>query len=168
MEHDSLVFTPAIELAQLLREKKVSPVELVDLLLKRIDNLNPKLNAYLTVAAEGAREAAKKAEKALLRENELPPLFGIPISIKDLFFTRGIRTTGGSITSENIIPEEDVISVERLRKAGAIILGKTNTPEFGMSPTTENRLGDFCLSLPMGWYPPVPGAVCLSSLLGGL
>ena len=144
MERDSLAFTPAVELAQLLKAKKLSPVELVDLFLKRIEDLNPKLNAYLTVTSEEAREAARKAEKAFQQEEELPSLFGIPISIKDLFLTRGIRTTNGSITDANCVPNEDALSVERLRKAGVIILGKTNSPEFGMSPTTENRLGDFC------------------------
>ncbi|MFC1995096.1 amidase [Chloroflexota bacterium] len=144
MGNDLLAFTSAIELAQLYRSKKLSPVELVDLLLRRIEDLNPKLNAYLTVIGEEATKAAKKAEKAFQKGEELHPMFGIPISIKDLFATRGIRTTYGSITSENIVPDEDIIAVERLRRTGAIILGKTNTPEFGMSPTTENRLGDFC------------------------
>ena len=124
MERDSLAFTPAVELAQLLKAKKMSPVELVDLFLKRIEGLNPKLNAYLTVTSEEAREAARKAEKAFQQEEELPPLFGIPISIKDLFLTRGIRTTNGSITDANCVPNEDALSVERLRKAGVTILGK--------------------------------------------
>jgi Asp-tRNA(Asn)/Glu-tRNA(Gln) amidotransferase A subunit family amidase len=144
MEHDSLAFASAVELAKLFREKKVSPVEVVELLLRRIEELNPKLNAYLTITGDEARAPARKAEKAFQKGEELPPLFGIPVSIKDLFTTRGIRTTHGSLTDANCVPDEDALSVERLRKVGVIILGKTNTPEFGMSPTTENRLGDFC------------------------
>lgn len=144
MGHDSLAFTPAVELAKLFRERKVSPVEVVELLLRRIEALNPRLNAYLTVTSDEARAAAGKAEEAFQKGEELPPLFGIPVSIKDLFATRGIRTTSGSITNVNCVPDEDALAVERLRQAGIIILGKTNTPEFGMSPTTENRMGDFC------------------------
>ena len=144
MGRDSLAFTSAVELAKLFREKKVSPVEVVELLLKRIEELNPKLNAYLTITGDEARAVAREAEKAFQKGEELPPLFGMPVSIKDLFATRGIRTTNGSITDVNCVPDEDALAVERLRKAGVIILGKTNSPEFGMSPTTENRLGDFC------------------------
>ncbi len=144
MGRDSLAFTSAVELAKLFREKKVSPVEVAELLLKRIEELNPKLNAYLTITGNEARAAAREAEKAFQKGEELPPLFGIPVSIKDLFATRGIRTTNGSITDANYVPDEDALPVERLRKVGISILGKTNSPEFGMSPTTENRLGDFC------------------------
>jgi Asp-tRNA(Asn)/Glu-tRNA(Gln) amidotransferase A subunit family amidase len=144
MGRDSLAFASAVELARLIKEKELSPVELVDLFLKRIEGLNPKLNAYLTVTGEEAREAAQKAEKASQQGEQLPPLFGVPVSIKDTFATRGIRTTRGSLVYANSIPDTDAISVERLLKAGAIILGKTNTPEIGLSPTTENNLGEDC------------------------
>lgn len=144
MERESLVFSSAVELLQFFRDRQISPVELVDLFLDRIRNLNPKLNAYLTVTGEEAKEAAQKAEAIMQKEKELPPLFGIPISIKDLTFTRGIRTTGGSLAYANFIPNEDAVAVERLLKAGAIIMGKTNTPEFGLAATTENNLGEDC------------------------
>ncbi len=144
MEHDSLAFASAVELARLIRSRQLSPVELVELFLRRIEDLNPRLKAYLTVTGEEAREAARQAEEALQRGGQLLPLLGIPISIKDLFFTRGIRTTGGSLAYASFIPEEDALPVERLRRAGAIILGKTNTSEFGMSATTENYLAEDC------------------------
>lgn len=144
MNNDSLAFVPAVELSQLIKTKQVSPVELVDIYLKRIESLNPKLNAFLTVNGDQARAAAREAEKTLHQEKELPPLFGIPVSIKDLTSTRGIRTTYGSLAYVDFVPEEDTAPVERLIRAGAIILGKTNTPEFGLSPTTENNLGEDC------------------------
>ena len=144
MASGSLLFTPASELAQLIKTRKLSPVELVDHILRRISELNPKLNAYLTVAEAEARSAARAAEAAVIRGEELPSLHGVPLSIKDLYFTRGIVTTGGSLVFRDFVPDEDCVAVERLRRAGAIVLGKTNTPEFGLSATTENRLGDHC------------------------
>ena len=144
MASDSLSFTPASKLAQLIKTKKLSPVELVDHILGRIGELNPKLNAYLTIAEAEARSAARVAETAVMSGGDLPPLHGVPLSIKDLHFTRGTLTTGGSLVFRDFVPDEDSVVVERLRRAGAILLGKTNTPEFGLSATTENRLGDHC------------------------
>jgi aspartyl-tRNA(Asn)/glutamyl-tRNA(Gln) amidotransferase subunit A len=139
----ALAFTPAHSLARLIRDKELSPVELVDHFLERISSLNPKLNAYLTVADSQAREAASSAEQLVMtRGAELPPLHGVPIAIKDLEWTNGIRTTMGSLAYKDFVPNEDSIAVERLRRAGAIILGKTNTCEFGMLLETKNLLGD--------------------------
>jgi len=139
-----LAFTPARNLAKMIRRREVSPVELVDDLLERISRLNPTLNAYLTVCEDEARSAAREAERRVMKEEDLPPLHGVPISVKDLIFTKGIRTTGGSLMHKDFIPDEDGVAVERLRRAGAIILGKTNTPELGQSSTTENRFGKDC------------------------
>lgn len=127
----------ATELAVLIRKRKLSPVEIVKSLLERIDKLNPSLNAFTTVDYEGALQAAKVAE------NTPPtgPLHGIPVAIKDLSYTKGLRTTCGSLTLKDNVPEVDSISVERIRRAGAIIIGKTNTPEFGYKGVTDNRLG---------------------------
>ncbi len=144
MSNDLLALTPAWELAELVRTKKLSPVEIVDNLLQRISSLNPKLNAYLTVTEAEARSAAQAAEEAVMKGEELPLLHGVPVSIKDLHVTKGIRTTRGSLACKDFVPDEDEVVVERLRRAGAIVLGKTNTPEFGQSMTTENRLGDHC------------------------
>ena len=112
--------------------------------LQRIEALNPRLNAYLTVTGDQALTTARAAEQALLRGEERGPLHGIPISIKDLETTRGIRSTMGSLIFKDHVPDQDTIAVERVRASGAIILGKTNTPEFGFSGTSENRLGDSC------------------------
>ena len=139
-----LAFTPAHELAGLVAERKLSPVELTELFLKRINELNPKLNAYLTVTGDEAMEAARAAERSVTNGDEVGPLHGVPISIKDLESTAGIRTTFGSLIYKDHFPDRDSVAVERVRGSGAIILGKTNTPEFGMRGTTENRLGDAC------------------------
>ena len=144
MLDDDLAFAPALELRQLIASKRISPVELAELYFSRIQRLDASLNSYLTLAYDEAMKAAKEAENAVVHGAELGQLHGLPISIKDLEMTRGLRTTGGSLVYENRVPDEDSVVVERVRKAGAIILGKTNTPEFGLLGTTENRLGDHC------------------------
>ena len=144
MTDTELAFVPAYKLAELIRNKELSPVELVDFLFQRISVLNPKLNAYLTVTEAEAKVSAAAAEKALATKKELPPLHGVPVAIKDTEYTKGIRTTSGSLVYQDFVPDEDSISVERLRAAGAIILGKTNAPEFAYAGKTYNRLGDYC------------------------
>lgn len=141
---DELAFKPATELARMISAKDISPVELVELYLDRIGLLDSKLNSYLTVVPEQALCSARRAEDAVLSGNDLPPLHGIPIAIKDLEMTKGIRTTSGSIVFQDRIPNEDSIVVDRMKRAGVIILGKTNTPEFGLIGTTENRLVGHC------------------------
>jgi Asp-tRNA(Asn)/Glu-tRNA(Gln) amidotransferase A subunit family amidase len=140
MNTDELCWIPASELARMIRAKDVSPVEVVAAVLERIDRINPRVNAYCTITAEQARKAAVEAEAAVRRGDRLGPLHGVPFSLKDLTPTKGIRTTMGSKIFEHNVPEEDAILVERLRGAGAILLGKTNTPEFGCKPFTDNRL----------------------------
>jgi amidase len=135
-----LCFTSATALARLFRARKASPVELVRAVLARIDALNPGLNAYCTVAAESALRAARAAERALTKRATVGPLHGIPVSIKDLTETRGIRTTWGSRIYEHHVPAEDALVVERLRAAGAIVIGKTNTSEFGSGANTYNAV----------------------------
>ena len=138
MDAIELCYMPALELGEAIRAKKVSPVEVVDAVLARIERLNPTLNAYCTVTAAAARAAAKEAEAAVMRGDVLGTLHGIPVSIKDLVATKGVRTTHGSKLYEQFIPDEDAPVVERLKRAGAIILGKTNTPEFGHKAITDN------------------------------
>jgi aspartyl-tRNA(Asn)/glutamyl-tRNA(Gln) amidotransferase subunit A len=140
MSAPELAWLPALELADLIHARKVSPVEVVDAALGRIAALNPRLNAYATVAEEEAREAAAAAEVAVMTGQELPPLHGVPVSVKDLVFTRRLRTTGGSRLFADHVPEEDAVAVERLRAAGAVLLGKTTTPEFGHKAVTESPL----------------------------
>ena len=140
MAADELCWLSALELAASIREKKVSPVEVVDAVIARLERVNPKLNALCTVTAEEARDAAQAAEVSVMIGEELGPLHGVPVSIKDLLFTRRLLTTGGSRLFADHVPEEDAVSVERLKGAGAIILGKTNTPEFGHKGVTDSPL----------------------------
>jgi aspartyl-tRNA(Asn)/glutamyl-tRNA(Gln) amidotransferase subunit A len=140
MDATELCYLPAMELGLAIRSKKVSPVEVVDAVLARIERLNPRLNAYCTITAAAARAAAKEAEAAVMRGTALGMLHGIPVSIKDLVATKGVRTTHGSKLYEQFIPDDDAPVVERLKRAGAIILGKTNTPEFGHKAITDNRV----------------------------
>ncbi|MEE9199251.1 MAG: amidase [Dehalococcoidia bacterium] len=144
MKDDELAYAPAWRVREMVISKEVSALEMVELFLRRIEELNPKLSAYLTVAAEEARAQAVEAQEAVSKGEEPGPLHGVPVSIKDLEFTKGIRSTMGCAVFRDHVPDEDSVVVERLRRAGAIILGKTNTPEFGQSGTTENRLGDAC------------------------
>src|SRR5262249_28228929 len=120
-----LCWTPATELVSLIRRKKVSPLEVMRAVLARIEKVNPPLNAYVTVAAEQALAAARKATAAVgKRGATLGPLHGVPVSIKDLTPTKGIRTTWGSKIHEHDVPDHDGLIVERLKAAGAIVVGK--------------------------------------------
>ena len=137
---EDLCYTPAVELANLIRNKEISPVEVATIFLKRIEKINPLVNAYCTVTPEYALNSAKEAEAALMAGQNTGPLHGIPVSIKDVTFTKGIRTTFASKLFANYVPKVDSAVVERLKKAGAIILGKTNTPEFAAGGSTYNEL----------------------------
>ena len=141
---ENLAFAPSHELAALIADKQVSPVEITQLYFERIDRLDSQLNSYLTLSRDKAMESAKAAEDAVVRGDELGPLHGVPISIKDLVMTKGIRTTSGSLAYKDHIPEADSAVAERAKASGAILLGKTNTPEFGSLGANENRLGDDC------------------------
>jgi len=143
-ESRELSFTPAYKLAGMIRARKLSPVELAEVILKRIKEINPKLNAYLTVLEEEAMQGAREAEKQLGTRSKLGPLHGVPISIKDLHLTKGIRTTMASLVFKDFIPDTEGTVVQRLKAAGAIIVGKTNASEFGLCGSSENKLGDAC------------------------
>jgi amidase len=140
MTNDDLCFTPATHLIALIRRRKISPLELTRAVLERIERVNPALNAYCTVAGDQALAAARAATRALTRRAALGPLHGIPVSIKDLTPTRGIRTTWGSKIFEDHVPDDDGLVVSRLKAAGAIVIGKTNTPEFGAGANTFNAV----------------------------
>src|SRR3954469_24562288 len=128
----------ACELAALIATKAVSPVEVLDAHLATIARANPKLNAIVTVAADSARASAKSAEAAVIRGDKLGMLHGLPVVIKDITPTAGIRTTFGSPLFKDHVPTEDAEAVTRLRTAGAVVLGKTNTPEFAAGANTFN------------------------------
>jgi Asp-tRNA(Asn)/Glu-tRNA(Gln) amidotransferase A subunit family amidase len=127
----------AVELLAAYKRKELSPVEVVKTLLARIDQINPKLNAVVTRTDDMALSAAKESEKAF-QKGTPRPLEGVPITIKDNVFTKGVRTTWGSKLYENFVPDRDAVLVERIKNAGAVILGKTNLPEFGLIGITDN------------------------------
>jgi Asp-tRNA(Asn)/Glu-tRNA(Gln) amidotransferase A subunit family amidase len=138
---EDLCFTPASELAARIRRRDLSPVEVVEAFLDRIKARNDWTNAYVTVIEHAAREAARKAERAVGSGAPLGRLHGVPIAIKDLFdFKAGVRNTFGSKPLAGFTPRESATHVERLEGAGAIVLGNTNTPEFGHKGVTDNFL----------------------------
>jgi aspartyl-tRNA(Asn)/glutamyl-tRNA(Gln) amidotransferase subunit A len=134
----------AFELAAIVKRGDVSPVELVEDSLQRIDRLNSQLNAFLHVDADGALKAARDAEGAVAAGDTLGPLHGVPVPIKDVEEAEGLPHTSGSLVYKDRIATFDSIATRRIRAAGAIIIGKTNTSEFGQIGTNENRLGDAC------------------------
>ena len=140
MKELDICYLSATEMAQAIRTRKLSPVEIMEAVLHRIEQLNPRVNAYCTLVADRARQQAGEAEARVMLGDKLGTLHGIPVSIKDLIFTEGIRTTGGSRIYADFIPLQDAIVVERLKAAGAIVIGKTNTAEFGWVAITDNPL----------------------------
>src|SRR5947209_7355737 len=144
MNDTDLAFASIEEIGRLFRKRKLSPVEVTKLILARIERLNPKLNAYITVTAEHALAQAKKAESELFATHgrkghrDRGPLHGIPVSLKDNICTEGIRTTAGSKILKDFIPKEDAAVVDQLREAGAVLLGKANMHEFAYGVTSNN------------------------------
>jgi amidase len=128
----------AVELARLIRAKELSAREVVGAHLAQIESVNPGVNAIVTLVADQAMERAQLADEDFARGRDIGPLHGLPIAHKDLQPTRGIRTTFGSPIYKDFVPAEDSLIVERLRHAGAIVVGKTNTPEFGAGSQTFN------------------------------
>jgi len=135
-----LIFLPAVSMAEQIRQKKLSPIELVDAHLARIEKLNPRLNAFVEIDAEGARRQARAAEAAVSRNENLGPLHGVPISIKSSIEVKGLRCEAGTRIRASLVAKNDAPLVSRLRQAGAIILGNTNTPELLMAWETDNLL----------------------------
>ena len=135
-----LAFLPATEQARLVREREVTPLELVDLYLERIERLDPELGAYVTVCAEEARADARAKADAPAEA----PFHGVPISLKDLDTTAGIRTTFSCPAFAANVPDFDLAHVTKLKAAGFVILGKTNTPEFGTTAFTDSILNGPC------------------------
>jgi amidase len=137
---DDLCFTPAVDLARLLHSKQLSARELLDAFLDRIHRVNPQLNAIVTLAEERATAEAAAADEAAARGGRLGVLHGLPIAVKDLADTAGIRTTYGSPLFADHVPDADAPHVALLKAAGAVIIGKTNTPEFGAGSQTFNAV----------------------------
>jgi Asp-tRNA(Asn)/Glu-tRNA(Gln) amidotransferase A subunit family amidase len=137
---DELTSLPAVSMAAMIRQKRISPVELVEAHLRRIEKLNPQLNALVQVDAEGARRQARAAEAAVQSKSEVGPLHGVPITIKSSIDVAGLRCEAGTRLRAGYVAARDAVLVSRLRSAGAIILGVTNTPELLMAWETDNLL----------------------------
>lgn len=133
MNKSDIPFLSASYLSRLIEKREVSPVEATEAYLDRIDELDFKLNAYLTVSRREALTAAREAEEAIGRGNYLGPMHGVPVAVKDQLWTKGIRSTGGSRFLADFVPEEDATVVSNLKRAGAIVLGKTNLTEFAVT-----------------------------------
>ena len=138
--NSEICFFTATELARLIRAKEISAREVVEAHLAQIDRVDPKVNAVVTVHPEQAVDAAKAADEALTRDQEVGPLHGLPIAHKDLVPTKGMRTTMGSPIYRDSVPDHNGLIVERLKKAGAVTIGKTNVPEFGAGAQTYNEV----------------------------
>jgi amidase len=138
--NSELCFQTATELVRRIRTREVSVTEVVQEHLAQIERVNPKVNAIVTLTAERALDEARAKDAALARGEAGGPLFGLPVAHKDLVPTRGIRTTFGSRVYRDHVPDQDALLVERLRAAGAVTLGKTNTPEFGAGSQTFNEV----------------------------
>lgn len=138
MSADELVFLSLHELSRLIGEKKISPREAVEAHLRRIEALNPRINAFITVCAEEATEDARRAEEEIQGGNYRGPLHGVPVGVKDIVDTAGVLTTQGSSFFPDNVPGEDAECVRRLRAAGAVLVGKCNTHEFAAGSTTVN------------------------------
>jgi Asp-tRNA(Asn)/Glu-tRNA(Gln) amidotransferase A subunit family amidase len=137
---NDLTFLPAVSMAEQIRRRKISPVELVEAHLAQIDKLNPKLNAFVQLDAERARQSAQAAETEVMRKKKLGPLHGVPLSVKSSINVAGLRCESGTRLRAGFIPAQDAPLVARLRTAGAIVLGVTNTPELLMAWETDNVL----------------------------
>lgn len=140
MNHPDLCFLSATQLTTMIQHREVSPVELMEAVLSRIEHLQPRLNAFITICAEEARQAARQAEVEIMHGKATGPLHGIPFSVKDLVWTKGVRTTFGSYLFAQYMPLEDAPCVQRLKAAGGILIGKTTTPEFGHKAITDGLL----------------------------
>jgi aspartyl-tRNA(Asn)/glutamyl-tRNA(Gln) amidotransferase subunit A len=156
------------ELIRCYRSRELSPVEVVDACLARIEALNPGLNAFVTLAPEAARSAAREAERRWRDGDDAPSLLGIPFSVKDTLPTAGVRTTFGSPLFEDFVPAEDAAAVDAVKRAGGILLGKTNTPALGWIGATHNKLFG---ATPNPWNPTVTaggssGGTAVAALAG--
>ncbi|MBI3964026.1 MAG: amidase [Chloroflexi bacterium] len=138
MQERELCWQSASDLAERIGRGEISPVELVDAYLARIERVNSHLNAFLTVLAEPARAAAREAERELAKGGPRGPLHGVPVALKDIVYTRGVRTTMGSSIFADFVPDEDATVVERFRAAGAILIAKAHTHEFAFGATSNN------------------------------
>ena len=137
MNKQEIPFLAVTELSEMIRGKEVSPVEVTEAYLERIEALNFKFNSYLTVCRNEALDAAREAENSIVQGNYLGPMHGVPVAVKDQLWTKGIRTTIGSCLMSEFIPEEDATTIANLKSAGAVLLGKTNLTEFALGASQQ-------------------------------
>ena len=135
-----IIYQSAKQIAQAIRDKRVSAIDVLEAHLSRIEEVNPALNAVVQLAENRARSEAKEADDALARGDNLGPLHGVPFTLKDSIDTEGIITTGGTMGRANFVPDQDATVAARLRRAGAILMGKTNTPELTLAAETNNLI----------------------------
>jgi aspartyl-tRNA(Asn)/glutamyl-tRNA(Gln) amidotransferase subunit A len=140
MNEDHICFMSACEITEMIKKQEITSQEITEIVIERIEKVNPAINAFCTTTFELARSMAKEADRRVKNSKTIPLLNGIPTSIKDLVPVKGVRTTYGSKIFENHVPEDDAELVKRLKKAGCVILGKTNTPEFGHKGVTDNLI----------------------------
>ena len=138
MSSGDLCYLSIVELSEKIKLRELSPLEVIESHLAQIDKLNPIINAFITVCHDGAREAAKQAEKDIANSKYRGPLHGIPFGVKDIINSGGVLTTHGSSFYTENIPDEDAECVRKLKEAGVILIGKCNTHEFAAGSTTKN------------------------------
>ncbi len=135
-QREDLAFLTISELSELIRTRKVSPVEITQTILERIEKLNPVLNAYITITPDLAMKAAQEAESEIQQKKWRGPLHGVPVAVKDLFDTAGVRTTAASALFKDRVPGQDAEVIRKLKAAGAVLVGKTNMHEFAFGGTS--------------------------------
>ena len=140
MASNDICYLTAREIRDKISNRELSAVEVMEAHLIQIESVNPTVNAIVTLHSDQAMDGAKAADAAISSGDELGPLHGLPTAVKDLTLTKGIRTTFGSPIYKDNVPDRDAIIVERIKKAGAIVIGKTNTPEFGAGSNTFNAV----------------------------
>ncbi len=141
MDHDQLPFLSATELSRMIESREISSVEATEAYLERIDKVDGKLNSYITVCRDEALAGARQAEEEIAAGGHRGPMHGIPVAVKDQFYTRGIRTTGGSTILKDFVPDEDATIIANLKKAGAVLLGKLNMSEYAMGDAFHHPYG---------------------------
>ena len=139
MDSNEIPFLPATELSVLIKSREVSPVQAAQAYLDRIGQVDEKLNSYITVCRDEALAEARQAEQEISAGNYRGPMHGLPVAVKDQFYTKGIRTTGGSNILKDLVPDEDATVVANLKAAGSVMLGKLNMSEFASGICQETR-----------------------------
>ena len=141
MENAEIAFLPATELSALIKSREVSPVEAAEAYLDRIGQADDNLNSYITVTRDEALEQARQAEREIAAGQYRGPMHGVPVGVKDQFYTKGIRTTGGSAILKDLIPDEDATVITNLKQGGTVMLGKLNMSEYAMGDAFHHPHG---------------------------